>query len=182
MWRAHDLGQWLPMYPPFPAAWQMAIRPWHHVSTSPPCHPACLPAGRDSRFSRVRLATMAFLQAAFPGCWRFKRLLAYASRQPGLPLVSWLSHRITHFRHCVLQDRFLTTAMTESPFASSRRYLAEGGIDCRLDQHYPILIAPTGSCARPVPSFGLKPKLASAGLCRLLQAPAGNWPFPTLSL
>jgi hypothetical protein len=39
LWRAHDLGQWLPMYPPFPAAWQMAIRPWHHVSTSPPCHP-----------------------------------------------------------------------------------------------------------------------------------------------
>ena len=39
MWRAHDLGQWLPMYPPFPAAWQMAIRPWHHVSTSPPAIP-----------------------------------------------------------------------------------------------------------------------------------------------
>jgi hypothetical protein len=115
MWRAHDLGQWLPMYPPFPAEWQMAIRPWHHVSTSPPCHPACLPAGRDSRFSRVRLATMAFPQAAFPGSWRFKRLLAYAPRQPGLPLVSWLRHRITRFRHCVLQDRLLTTAMTESP-------------------------------------------------------------------
>ena len=47
MWRAHDLGQWLPMYPPFPAAWQMAIRPWHHVSTSPPAIP-------DGGFSPVR--------------------------------------------------------------------------------------------------------------------------------
>ena len=58
MWRAHDLGQWLPMYPPFPAAWQMAIRPWHHVSTSPPAIP-------DGGFSQSG-SDLAFPLRAFP--------------------------------------------------------------------------------------------------------------------
>ena len=43
-------------------------------------------------------------------------------------------------------------AMTESPFAPLRRYLAEGPVTRDLDGHYPIVIAPTGSCARPHPS------------------------------
>ena len=51
-----------------------------------------------------------------------------------------------------------------------------------LERHYPPLIAHTGSCARPNPSHLLQPPAWSAGLCRLRQAPAGRWPFPTLSL
>jgi hypothetical protein len=41
---------------------------------------------------------------------------------------------------------------TESPFASLRCYLAEDSVYRYLSQHYPALIAPTGSCARPTPS------------------------------
>ena len=41
---------------------------------------------------------------------------------------------------------------TESPFASLRCYLAEDSVYRYLSQHYPALIATTGSCARPTPS------------------------------
>ena len=46
--------------------------------------------------------------------------------------------------------------------------------------HYPSFIAPMDSCDRPKPSCRLWFPW-SAGLCRLLPAPAGGWPFPTLS-
>ena len=46
---------------------------------------------------------------------------------------------------------------------------------------YPPFIAPTSSCARPPSSPCLRPRLRQGGLCRLLPAPAGKWPFPALS-
>jgi hypothetical protein len=52
---------------------------------------------------------------------------------------------------------------TESPFAP--------------DQHYPTCLATTGSCALCSSLHAL-----SHRLCRLLRAPAGLRPFPTLSL
>src|SRR5919108_5668884 len=45
---------------------------------------------------------------------------------------------------------------TESPFASLRYYLAEDSVYRYLSQHYPALIATTGSCARPTPSHRLR--------------------------
>mgnify|MGYP003573177986 CR=1 FL=1 len=52
-----------------------------------------------------------------------------------------------------------------------------------LEGHYPFFIAPTSSCARPNSSAGTSCNtLITSGLCRLLPAPAGRWPFPTLSL
>jgi hypothetical protein len=44
----------------------------------------------------------------------------------------------------------------ESPFASLRCYLAEGNICCYLNRHCPVLIAHTGSWARPKSSPRLR--------------------------
>jgi len=59
----------------------------------------------------------------------------------------------------------------ESPFASLRCYLAEGSIFCHLNQHYPVLIAHTGSWARPQSSPRLRLSLLRwvfAGCCQSL--------------
>ncbi len=70
---------------------------------------------------------------------------------------------------------------TESPFASSGCYPSECRISCDISRHYPAIFALTGSCAGPKssPSLGLSP--CAPSLCRLLRAPAGSRPFPTLS-
>ena len=68
------------------------------------------------------------------------------------------------------------------PFAHRRCYLGRGDVSHHLRGRYPSFIAPTGSCARPNPSRRLWSMPRSAGLGRLPSAPAGRWPFPTLSL
>ena len=70
---------------------------------------------------------------------------------------------------------------TESSFAYSGCYPSQCHISCNIDRRYSILIALTRSCARPKPSRNLSLSLCVASLCRLLRAPAGSWPFPTLS-
>ncbi len=70
---------------------------------------------------------------------------------------------------------------TESPFASSGCYPSECHISCNIGRHYSTLFAHTGSCARPKPSRDLGLPPCATSLCRLLRAPAGSWPFPTLS-
>ena len=70
---------------------------------------------------------------------------------------------------------------TESPFASSGCYPSECHISCNIDRRYSTLLAHTGSCARPKPSRNLGLSPCASSLCRLLRAPAGSWPFPTLS-
>src|SRR6516225_3521515 len=45
--------------------------------------------------------------------------------------------------------------MTESPFAPARCYLLGSRVEHDLDQHYPILIAHTGSCAEAGSSVSL---------------------------
>jgi hypothetical protein len=52
----------------------------------------------------------------------------------------------------------------------------------RVGGHYPSFFALTDSCARPPSSPCLRLPPRSSSLCRLLPAPAGCWPFPTLSL
>jgi len=71
---------------------------------------------------------------------------------------------------------------TESLFARKRCYLQRHGVSHHIRESYLPFIAPTGSCARPKPSSCLGVTLAHQVLCRLLRAPAGRWPFPTLSL
>jgi len=70
----------------------------------------------------------------------------------------------------------------QSPFARRRCYRRRDGVQHRLGGRYPSFIAHTGSCARPNPSPRLQLVARPGSLCRLLPAPAGRWPFPTLSL
>lgn len=80
--------------------------------------------------------------------------------------------------------------MTESPFAPGRRYLPERGVHHHVDQHYPIVLALSDSCARPsssgvfafrllVPVFAgcCEPLLDSGRSRRYLCNPyVGAWP------
>ena len=70
---------------------------------------------------------------------------------------------------------------TESPFARRQVLPGSGAASQRrLSRRYPAFFAPMGSCAGPKPSRALgSPCYADPG--RLLRAPAGRWPFPTLS-
>jgi hypothetical protein len=68
----------------------------------------------------------------------------------------------------------------QSPFARSRGYLSRRGCLLHVSGRYPAVIATTGSCASPTPSHRLWSKPRSAGLCRLLSAPAGCSTFPAL--
>ena len=70
----------------------------------------------------------------------------------------------------------------QSPFARNGRYPRRGGLQGRLERRYPLVVAHTGSCARPPPSPRLRYSRCARGLCRLSPVPAGRWPFPTLSL
>jgi hypothetical protein len=70
----------------------------------------------------------------------------------------------------------------QSPFAQSGRYPRRGGLESRLEGRYPLVVAHTGSCARPSPSPRLRYSRCTQGLCRSSPVPAGGWPFPTLSL
>jgi len=47
----------------------------------------------------------------------------------------------------------------QSPFARSGRYPLRGGLPGRLEGHYPLVVAHTGSCARPSPSSRLGSRL-----------------------
>ena len=70
----------------------------------------------------------------------------------------------------------------QSPFARIGCYLLRRGVSRHISEHYPAFIAHTRSCANPKPSRRLRPWPCSAGLCRLLPAPAGSRTFPALSL
>ena len=73
--------------------------------------------------------------------------------------------------------------MPRAPFAQHERYSGWGGVQHHLEGRYSCFLAPTSSCAKPVPSSGIHVStLISRGPCRLLRTPAGNWFFPTLSL
>ena len=75
-----------------------------------------------------------------------------------------------------------TRQVPRAPLPTIGRSPCQGGISHHLEGRSPSFIAPTGPCARPTPSRRRRSLPGSAGLCRLLSAPAGGWPFPTLSL
>jgi hypothetical protein len=142
----------------------MAIRPWHHVSTNP-----------------VSSRTVGFPESGWRP-WHFFKLpsraaggLSACSHTP--PSTRLAARFVVKSSHHSLQALCPAGPIPyhrhdREPLCLVEALPRRGRHRLPPDQHYPILIAPTGSCARPVPSFGLKPKLASAGLCRLLQAPA----------
>ena len=69
----------------------------------------------------------------------------------------------------------------QSPFARSGRYPRRSGLASRLEGRYPLVVARTGSCARPSPSPRLGYTRCARSLCRFSPVPAARWPFPTLS-
>ena len=69
----------------------------------------------------------------------------------------------------------------QSPFARLGRYLRRRDLKHLVRGRYPSFIAHTDSCARPKSSLRLRSMPWSENLCRLPSAPAGRWPFPTLS-
>ena len=83
---------------------------------------------------------------------------------------------------CLVRTRLSWPPSAQSPFARSGRYPRRGGLESRLEGHYPLVAARTGSCARPSPSPRLRYARCARGLCRFSPVPAGRWPFPTLSL
>lgn len=103
------------------------------------------------------------------------------------PRPRWFTHELVPALRAVdsrlsVRETTLGPPSAQSPFAACRCYRHAGDVQRLLVEHYSHFIAPTGSCARPV---ALPPASASPrtdGLCRLLSAPAGHRPFPTLSL
>ena len=86
----------------------------------------------------------------------------------------WLVLRLqftTLTRLSVLRWSRPRTTMTESPFALSGRYHSRGDVCRHLERSYPLIIAHTGSCARPKPSCCLQSSLFQqvfAGCCQPL--------------
>jgi len=89
--------------------------------------------------------------------------------------------RVTR-RLCPERAQQLWPPSAQSPFARNGCYPRRGGLEGRLVGRYPLVVAHTGSCARPSPSPRLRFGRCARGLCRLSPVPAGRWPFPTLSL
>jgi hypothetical protein len=124
--------------------------PIAHVSASPPLIP-------DGRLSRVRLAAAACPQRPFPDIPKLKRSPVYTPWMPGYTSGSTPSEVITAPWHCV-QTMFPLRCppLTESPFAACGCYPLAGGVQHLLGEHYPSFLAPTGSCAPPQSSHGLR--------------------------
>ena len=70
----------------------------------------------------------------------------------------------------------------QGSFARPGCYPESGRPRGYLGGRYPSVIAPTSPCARPKPSARRGFRLVRAVFAGLLSAPAGRWPFPTLSL
>jgi hypothetical protein len=119
-----------------------------HVSVSPPCHP-----GRSRLASPV--GDHDYPCPVFPTSPRLKRSLAYTPRAAGLPRSSKAACRPNYAGTESGKSGTRLPVMTESPLAPSRHYPSGSRVEHDLDQRYPILIAPTGSCARPRSSVSL---------------------------
>jgi len=142
-----------------------------HVSSGPPA----IPEGRISRFrfwpwlspvrsSRDRWSLSARSHAPQPTSVYPAAVLKFMA-----PPIFVVGH--------------VRTPSAQSSFAWHERYSRQGDVLHHLEGRYPFFLAPTSSCAKPVPSSGIRVStLISRGPCRLLRASAGIWFFPTLSL
>jgi len=69
----------------------------------------------------------------------------------------------------------------QGSFARVRRYPQRRTVTRHVSRRYPTFSATTSPCVRPNPSRPISVQPYRVGLCRLLPAPAGRRPFPTLS-
>jgi hypothetical protein len=156
------------------------LAPLHgHVSQRPPTIP-------DGRISRIRFwprLSTTFLRAGLPPR-RETAVLAHSSpRRRGVcaaPSPQRRPRRTPAQRLAAYPSSSPPSA--QSPFAQDGCYPHWGGLESRLEERYPLVVARTGSCARPSPSQRPRFARCAPGLCRLSPAPAARWPFPTLSL
>ena len=143
---------------------------WSPRSASTPCANSPID-GRSFRripsARRLRLRVRGRFHSFHRTCRR--RRLSHSSRSSN-GLCVW----------CVPDCRGHRVPRAPLPGAGVTR--ARGGLESRLEGHYPLVAARTGSCARPSPSPRLRYARCARGLCRFSPVPAGRWPFPTLSL
>jgi len=109
-----------------------------------------------------------------------ERGLSADPHTPQLSPVYFQGRSLVHRPWMELVRLLLEPPSAQSPFARSRCYLSRRGSLRHVSGRYPAVFAPTGSCASPTPSHRLWSKPRSAGLCRLLSAPAGHSTFPAL--
>lgn len=140
----------------------------------------------DSRFSRVRLATMTFLVLPSRIARTLKRSLAFMHGTMGLQHSSLIArfHRLPV--QCPVMVVVLSAVMTESAFARRARARRSHLFD-DFCWRYPAVSARTGSCARPRSSLhlgGLLRCIIFAGCCEPLlhQGPSRHYPLRICSL
>ena len=77
---------------------------------------------------------------------------------------------------CLERSRVSWPPSAQSPFARSGRYPRRGGLEGRLEGRYPLVVARTGSCARPSPSPRLRFGLVRAVFAGSRQSLLGDDP------
>jgi hypothetical protein len=123
-----------------------------HVSVRPPCHP-----GRSHFTSPVGDHDCPCV--VFPGSPWLKRSLAYTPGASGLPRSSIAAGRPSLAGTVSDMGGTSTTRHDREPLRTARCYLLGSRVEHDLDQRYPALIAPTGSCAEARSSVSLCHKL-----------------------
>ena len=83
---------------------------------------------------------------------------------------------------CLASVSFKCPPFTESPFARSRCYLLRCRVDARHQRALPLLHSSYWLMRQTITLLLPRIQPCTVSLCRLLQVPAGRWPFPTLSL
>ncbi len=77
---------------------------------------------------------------------------------------------------CLVAYRLSWPPSAQSPFARSGRYPRRDGLESRLEGRYPLVVARTGSCARPSPSPRLGSRLARGVFAGCRQSLLGDGP------
>ena len=77
---------------------------------------------------------------------------------------------------CLVAYRLSWPPSAQSPFARNGRYPRRGGLESRLEGRYPLVVARTGSCARPPPSPRLGSRLARRVFAGCRQSLLGDGP------
>ncbi len=147
-----------------------------HVSASPLLIP-------DGRISRVRLAAVAtFPEESSHYCPRLKHSPAYTPELSGYILSSTASEVSLISGTVSGSVSYGCPLLTESPFAYQMALPSSRTISRTVSAGVTqpsLLILAHAPDHNPPTDFGFP---TSADPCRLLRAPAGRWPFPTLSL
>jgi len=77
---------------------------------------------------------------------------------------------------CLVRTRLSWPPSAQSPFARNGRYPRRDGLQGRLEGRYPLVVAHTGSCARPPPSPRLGYRLVRAVFAGCRQSLLGDGP------